>query len=285
MSFVIYKLLDRKENPDSFFQNSDGTRDTEKKMNFTNSRGLVNPFWAVDKKTGGRVQYQYIEGCPFYDVARQKLEGYIANANNSIVAFAKGVDIIVDEDKMKPLIGWLDIYPGNTKSQYHDANVHEAVFERFDPKEITKKEIAEANAEDEAMDIYRALTKTPERMRSVAMLFDETKGLSDDEEIQVGLRSVAKLKPIVFTSSIANTENKVLSDVLMAKKYGVIGKDAKGYFYEGENGAKLFETAAKEKNADKELVDYLMTKEGDIQYRGLLIKIAQKEVEMNAPTT
>lgn len=283
MAFVIFRLLDRKENPDSFFQNSDGTKDLDRKLDFTNTRSIVNPFWFIDEK-GGRKQQRWINGCSFFDVEIQDKEKWIPNAQNSIIQFEKGADIILDDTKMKPLIDFLRIHPKNPKSNYHKKDEHEAVFYEVDKKEENKKQIAAANLEDEAMNIYLLLIKNLERMRAVAVLFEETKGLSDDEEIQIGLREIAKGKPAVFKDSIANVENKTLSDVLKAQKIGVIGKDAKAFFYEGENPEILFETTSKQKIAEKELVDFLMSKDGDTQYRSLLIKIRQKEVEMDAPT-
>lgn len=283
MSLVIFRLLDRRENPDSFFQNSDGTRDLDRKLNFTNTRSIVNPFWIIDQKTGGRVYKRWINGCAHFDVEQQDKEKLVANSQNSIIQFEKGADIILDTQFMNPLIKFLRIHPENSVSENHNEEKHEAVFYEVDPKKETKKQLDAINAEDEAMDVYRSLTKNVERMRSVAMLFEETKGLIDDEEIQVALRSVAKDQPTRFKDSIANVENKVLSDVLIAQKFGIVGKDAKGFYYEGENGGILFETTSKQKIAEKELVDYLMTKEGQIQYQNLLVKIGQDEVKRNAP--
>ena len=88
-NLVTYKLLDRKTDENSFFLNQDGSKDEDRKLDFTNSYGILNPFWVTDKQTGKRVYYQYIEGVDFYDPQEQKKQGIVANMQNSNVFINK----------------------------------------------------------------------------------------------------------------------------------------------------------------------------------------------------
>lgn len=283
-NLVTYKLLDRKTDESSFFLNQDNTRDEDRKLDFTNRYGILNPFWIVDKETGKRVHYQYIEGVDFYDPQEQKKQGIIANMQNSNIFFNKGADIIIDDQLMAPLVKWLDLHPINSESPYHDPNRHEPKFYRVDHSKIIKKELEQATAEDEALLIFSLLRKDKEKMKSVALLFEDTRSLSSDEEIYLGLREIAKKQPQKFIDSIANKENEVLSQVLKAQTgpYGIIGKDAKGYFYEDDKTV-VFGTTTKQKAiAEAELVTYLMSSEGDLHYRQLLVKIQKKEIDLQS---
>lgn len=283
MPLVTYKLLDRKTDENSFFLNQDGSKDDDRKLDFTNGYGILNPFWIIEN--GKRVYYQYVVGSDVYDPAEQKKQGIVSNMQTSTVAFNKGADIIVDDDLMAPLVKWLDKHPFNASSPNHVEGRHEKKFFRVDHAKIVQKEFDDANKEDEAMISFALLSKNKDKMRSVAILFNETNHLSTDEEIYLGLRQIAKTKPDIFLESIANKENEVLSQVLKAQTgpYGIIGKDAKGYFYEDDKSL-MFQTPTKQKSvAEAELVAYLMSAEGDLHFRKLLIKIQQKEVELNSP--
>lgn len=285
-NLVTYKLLDRKTDENSFFLNQDGSKDEDRKLDFTNSYGILNPFWVVDKETGKRVYYQYIEGVDFYDPQEQKKQGIIANMQNSNVFFNKGADIIIDDQLMAPLVKWMDLHPINSESIYHDPARHDSKFYRVDHTKIIKKELDEATIEDEALLIFGGLRKDKEKMRSVALLFEDTKSLPGDDEIYLGLREIAKKHPKKFIDSIANKENEVLSQVLKAQTgpYGIIGKDAKGYFYEDDKTA-IFLTSTKQKTvAEAELVSYLISAEGDLHYRQLLVKIQKKEIDLQSPS-
>jgi hypothetical protein len=88
MGFVHYELIDRKQDPDSFFLNPDGTKDFERKLDFTNSYGILNPFFLV--KEGVRHYYQYIAGCAIYDPAEQKKTRDFANVAKQFGSVCKG---------------------------------------------------------------------------------------------------------------------------------------------------------------------------------------------------
>lgn len=278
---VTYQLIDKKVDAGSFFLNADGTKDTEKKLDFTNSYGVLNPYYVIGKD-GARTHFRYIQGCKIYDPAEQDKQKIIFNMTTGLVQFEKGAPIVLDEEKGKVLMVWMDGHPNNENSPNHDPNIHEPMFRKLDPKAILQKEMDEVSVADEAMDMLRLLRKSPERMRSVAIVFTHTANLSGDEEIYLGLRKVAMEQPEAFINSIANKENEVLSDVLKSMKYGIINKDAKGYFYEADK-AVLFATPDKGKVADNQLVSFLMTKPGDIHYRQMLIKLQQTEIELNQP--
>lgn len=282
MGMVMYKLLDFRKDEDSFFINADGTLDNEKKLDFTTTRGILNPFF-VTNKLGIREYKRYIAGCGIYDPAEQDKQRIVANRANSVVQIEKGAPIVLDEEKGKVLIDWLDMHPFNTTSVNHDPSLHDAVFFKYDPKAILQKELDNVGAEDEAMDILRMLRKSPERMKAVAMVFQQTANLNSEEEIYLALRKVAMEHPVAFKDSIANKENEVLSDVLKGLKYNIIGKDAKGYYYEADKTLLHPNIVKEQKLANGLLVAFLMSKEGDIHYRQLLIKIQQKEIELNAP--
>lgn len=279
---VIYKLLDYKVDEGSFFLNANGVMDMEKKLDFTNTRGILNPFFIINKE-GVREYYRYIVGCPTYNPAEQERQKIVANRSNMVLGFEKGAPIVLDNMKGKVLINFLDIHPENINSPNHDPNIHDAVFCKYDPELILQQELDVVTAEDEAIDILRLLRKNPERMKAVALVFESTAGLQGEEAIYLGLRKVATEKPVAFKNSIASKENEVLSDVLKGLKYSIINRDAKGFFYEADRTV-MFETPTKDqKIANAALVIYLMTKEGDIHYRNLLIKIQQKEIEMSSP--
>jgi len=279
---VTFRLLDRQVDESSFFQNSDGTRDHDRKLDFTNTRGILNPFWVI--VDGARKYFRYVEGCAIFDPAEQEKQKIVANFQNSTIQFNKGADIILDDQKMKPLIDFLKIHPLNPGSPYHKED-HDSLFYEFDHKKIVDKEIEEANIQDTAFELFGSFSKNAEKMKSLALLFETTKNLQTDEEIYLGLRSIAKTRPADFIGSIGNKDNEVLSQVLKAQSsvYGIIGKDIKGYFYEADKSS-LFEIVEKNKKvAEEALVAYLITKEGDVHYRNLLLKIRQKEVELEAP--
>jgi len=283
MALVTFKLLDRKTDENSFFLHQDGTKDFENKLNFTNQRGVLNPFWVVEN--GSRKYFRYIEGCSIFDPAEQDKQKIVSNFQTSTILFSKGSDIIVDDEKMKPLVDFLTIHPHNPGSKYHKED-HDSVFYRFDPKKVVDIELAEATKQDEALLLFAGISKNKEKMSSLALLFAETKDLQTEEEIYLGLRAIAKNKSEDFIVSIANKQNEILSQVLKAQTavYGIVGKDAKGFFYEADKSL-LFETVTKKKEeANSELVTYLMSAEGDIHFRNLLIKIQQKEVELQAPS-
>ena len=278
---ITFRLLDKKVDPNSHFVNEDGTIDKEKKMDFTNTYGVLNPYYIL--KDGKREVRQFIRGCSHFDPVKQKLEGYIPDAVNSVVEFKAGGDIILDVEDDKIQIQWMKEHPLNTSSPYHNQDKHDRVFFTYDPKEVQQKEVEKATAEDKAMEIVISLKKDTARLKAIGDLFEETQGLQDDQDVYLGLRALAKEKPEVFTSSIASREKAVLGDVKIAKKFVVINRDAKGYYYEDTKGI-IFETGTKsDKDADVELTRFLMSKEGKDYYRQLLVKIEQKQVEMNAP--
>ena len=282
MGFVHYKLLDKKTDKNSFFLDANGAEDHTRKLDFNNSYGILNPYFVINEK-GVREYRRYIIGCPIYDPAEQDKQKIVANKQTTLVQFTRGADIDLDEVKGKVLIDWLDGHPWNTSGKNHDPETHDAVFFKWDPKEDVEKDYDIAKAEDEAMIILGLLQKNEERMRAVALVFEETKGLADDKEIYLGLRKVARERPIQFKNSIANRENEVLTDVLKALKYQIIGRDAKAFFYEEDKSVIFATTTKAAKDANSELVTFLMDRKGDIQYRQLLIKIQQKEIELSAP--
>lgn len=277
---VQYILIDKKEDQSSFYLNEDGTRDTERKLDFTNSRGILNPFFLIDEN-GVRQYKQYIVGSSTYDPAEHEKQKIKPTVANSTVQFVKGAPIVLDEKKGKVLIDWLDMHPFNINSTNHDPDLHDAMFKKYDPKEEVKKNIDRVNAEDEATDILKSLRKNPAKMMSVANLFESTRLMHEEDEVYIGLRQIAKEFPIEFKNSIANKENEVLSDVLKGLKYAVITKDAKGFIFADEEV--LFETTTKaHKEANSELVVYLMSETGDVFYRKLLVRINQKEIELDS---
>lgn len=279
---VMYKLLDFMVDEDSFFLNANGKMDTTKKLDFTTSRGLLNPFFIINSE-GVRDYYRYIAGCPIYNPAEQEKQKIVANRANMVVGYEKGAPIVLDSIKGKVLINWLDMHPENVDSPNHDPLIHDRVFCKYDPDVLLQKELANVTAEDEAIDILRMLRRNPERMKAVALVFKATAALQGEEAIYLGLRKVATENPVEFAHSIASKENEVLSDVLKGLKYHIINTDAKGFYYEHDRSI-LFEAATKDqKQATAALAVFLMTKEGDIHYRQLLIKIQQQEIINNAP--
>lgn len=279
-----YLLLDKKTDLNSFFINADGKEDHDKKLDFTYSHGLVNPFFFTDEK-GVRIYKRYIQGCPTYDPAEQEKQKIVATRQNSVVEFVKGAPIVLDETKGKILADWLDMHPENPASPYHDAQVHEACFYKHDPKKVVEQEMDSVKDEDEALEILRVLRKSPERMKSIAVLFEKTKNLIDEQEIYLGLRKAALENPVDFKDSIANRENEILAEVLKAEKYNVINKDAKGFFYEDSKGQILENSVKDMKAANSQLVTYLMSKEGDIHLRQILIKNQQYEIGQTNPVS
>lgn len=282
METVIYRLLDKKTDQNSFFLNADGKRDETRKLDFTNSYGIINPFYLVDSQ-GIRTYYRYIAGCSMYDPAEQDKQKIVANQQNSVVEFKAGADITLDKQIGGVLSKWLSIHPWNVSSPNHKPGVHEAVFETYDPKVQVLKEFNIATEEDKALETLIDLKRNSERMRSVASLFNETANLSSDEEIYLGLRSLARTQPGLFNNSIGSRENQILADILLSAKTNVIGKDVKGWFFEEDQSTILLTTTKVQKDAEAELVQFLMSKEGEVFYRQLVIKKQQKEIALNAP--
>lgn len=281
MGIVAFRLIDRKVDKNSHFVNEDGTIDETKKIDFTNTYGVLNPYFILEK--GVRKVHQFIKGCPFFDPEKQKKEGYFPTIENSIVEFKAGGDIILDEDEDKIQIDWMKMHPLNTKSSFHNKAKHDGIFFLYDPKEAQKEQVEAATAEDDALRLVLSLKNDKERLRAIGNLFEETSGLQDDSDIYLGLRNIAKSKPEVFSSSIASKEQAVLGDIRIAKKYVIINKDAKGFYYE-ETAAVILETTTKGVNdSELELVKFLMSKEGRDHYKQLQVKIAQAEIAQNAP--
>lgn len=283
----MFRLLDKKVDEDSYFLNENGTKDYTKKMDFTNFYAIQNPFWVIDTaegpNKGGRKHFRYIAGCAFFDIERQDKEKYVYDSVSGVIGFKAGGDIICDDETNDPLIRFLKIHPNNVKSEYHNKDKHDAVFFTYDPKEEVKKEAEVASAEDEAMAIVIGLKDDKDRLKAVATLFEETRGLTDENEMYLGLRRVAKENPAIFTQSIASKEQSVLGDVMLALKYAIINRNAKGFYFEGMDGT-IFEPAGKsEKEAAAELVKFLMSKEGAEFYKQLIIKKQQKDIELAAP--
>lgn len=282
METVTFRLLDRKTDESSFFLHQDGTKDTSRKLDFTHSYGILNPFY-ITEKGGGRKYFRYITGCSIFDPFEQEKQKYVFNQQNGVLEFKLGADIILDLDFGGILAYFLKIHPWNTKSEYHIKGTHEPVFFTYDPKEQVVKDYEIANAEDEAMSIFRDLSKNPERMRAIKMIFAETSGLEGEQEIYIGLRTLAKNKPIVFKESIASREQLILSEVLLSARMEIIQKDAKGWIFKETGGIILPTTTKKQADAENELVTFFMSAEGDIHYRHMMVKKQQKEIEENAP--
>lgn len=282
MGLTMFRLLDKKVDANSYWLNEDGTKDETKKMDFTNSYGVLNPYFII-KEDGVREYRQFIKGCSFFDPVEQKKQGYIADVNNSVINFKAGGDIYAEEPEDVFFIKWLKDHPNNTSSIYHKSDKHDAQFVTYDPNEQVKKEVEIATAEDAAMAIVMSLKEDTDRLKALGKLFEETSGMSDDNLIYLGLRAIAKERPLMFTTSIADRENAVLGDILLAKRIAVINRDIKGYFFE-DTKALIFEPIAKkDKEADPQLAKFLMTQEGKEFYAQLLIKIQQKEIEINSP--
>lgn len=281
MGIVTFRLIDKKVDPNSHFVNEDGTIDKDKKIDFTHSYGVLNPYFVLNK--GVREVRQFIRGCSFFDPERQKKEGWVADISNSVVEFKAGGDIILDEDDDRVQIEWLKGHPLNTKSANHKPDKHDKIFYTYDPKGVQKEEVKMASLEDQAMKIVMSLPDDKERLRAVGNLFEETAGLLDDNDIYLGLRRLAKEDPLTFTDSIASREKSVLGDVKLAKKYVVINKDARGFYYEGTDAVILESTTKSVNDSEAELVKFLMSKEGSEHYKQMLIKIRQAEIELGAP--
>jgi len=281
MGIVSFRLRDRKVDENSHFVNEDGTIDKGKKIDFTNTYGVLNPYFIIED--GVRKVRQFIKGCAFFDPERQKKEGYFATIENSVVEFKAGGDIILDENEDKFQIEWMKDHPHNTKSSFHNPDKHDKIFFLYDPKAVQKEEVDAATAEDDALRLVLSLKDDQERLRAIGNLFEETMGLQDDNDIYLGLRKIAKSDPAVFSSSIASKEKAVLGDIRIAKKYVVINKDAKGFYYEDTKGVILETTTKGVNDSEAELVKFLMSKEGREHYKQLQVKIAQAEIAQNAP--
>lgn len=282
MAFISFRLLDRKTDSNSFFKNADGTEDHEKKLNYTNSYGILNPYF-IFGEGGKRLQQRYIAGCDIYDPIEQDKQGWKFNLANSDVKFSQGADIVLEEKKGGILAKWLRAHPLNTSSPNHDPELHDEVFFEYNPKAELEKEMQVADQEDEARELLFKLKASPEKLMAIAPLFPETRHLATPEEIYLGLRSIVKERPGDFNTSIGNVENKVLSDILISQKYNVIGRDAKGWFFESDSSLVLSSTTKNHSEAERELVTFLMSREGEIYYQSLLVKKQQKEIEINSP--
>ncbi len=281
MGNTMFRLLDKKTDPNSHWVNEDGTKDLSKQIDFTNRYGVLNPYFLL--VDGKREIRQFIRGCSFFDPAEQKKQGYIPDVANSVIDFKAGGDIYADDSDDSVFIEWMKDHPLNINSKYHNPDKHDAQFFTYDPGVKVKKDVEVAVAEDAAMAIVMSLKSDTDKLRSIGKMFEETAGLTEDDVIYLGLRAIAKENPILFTSSIASRENAVLGDILLAKRIAVINRDVKGYFFE-DTKAVIFETTIKkDKEADPELVKFLLTEEGREYYSQLLIKIKQKEVEINSP--
>lgn len=281
MGNTMFRLLDKKVDPNSHWVNEDGTKDLTKQIDFTNRFGVLNPYFIL--KNGKREIRQFIRGCSFFDPVEQKKQGYIPDVANSVIDFKAGGDIYADGQDDSVFIEWMNGHPNNTSSENHNPDKHDPLFFTYDPSVKVKQEVETAKVEDEAMTIVISLQKNPDKLRAIARLFEETNMLVDDEVIYLGLRAIAKENPALFTSSIANRENAVLGDILLAKRLAVINKDLKGYYFEDTKGLIFETTIKKDKESDPEFVKFLMTDEGKDYYTQLLIKIKQKEIEINAP--
>lgn len=284
MGLVVFRLLDKKVNTNSVYKNEDGTIDETKKRNFNNIYGLVNPYWVLVKGGQGKREVrQYIKGFHSLDPKVQAADGVLPNILNSTVAFKMGEDIWVDPETDGMLLKWLSDHPENVSSPFHNKDVHEKIFETFDPKKIVEAEKASAKMEDQALRIVLSLQDDEEKLKSLANLFEETAGLSDLDEMYLGLRKLAKEKPELFVTSIGNKRQAVLADIKIAKNYNLIGKNAKGYYLESTQ-AVIFETATSAmKQSDEELLEFLMNKKGHDTYRQIQIEIAKAQVEEDAP--
>lgn len=281
METVIFRLLDKKVDKNSFFLNADGTKDLERKLDFTNSYGILNPFYIVETD-GVRKYFRYIAGCAIFDPAEQDKQKIVANQQNSTIEFKAGVDIVLDKKLGGVLIRFLEMHPWNTTGPNHTKD-HEDVFFKYDPKAEELKEFKEATEEDRAYEMLIDLARNKDRMRAIAALFSETATLGSDEAIYLGLRALARSKPLLFNSSIGNRENTVLSDVMLCQRINVIARDLKGWFYVGDQTQIMACITRSQKDAEAELVHYLISKEGEVFYQQMLIKKQQMEVELNAP--
>lgn len=286
-SVIMFRLLDKKVDEGSHFINQDGTVDQSKKIDFTHRHGVLNPYYYIVKEgqdKGKRIYQRYIAGCPFFDIDRQNKEGYVMDSVNGVVEFKAGGDIICDPVENKHLIDWLKNHPMNTSSPYHDPDKHDKQFFTYDPSEAIKKEIDQTDIADKAMGVVFSLKNNPERLKAVANLFAETSGLTDDGEIYLRLRKLSQEDPVTFSESIASQEKAVLGDIMLAKTYALINRNAKGYYHEGTEGVIFEPSAKKDAAADVELAQFLMSREGSEHYKQILVKIRQKEIELNSPS-
>jgi len=283
---IMFRLADKKVDEGSHFINQDGTKDLDKKIDFTHRYGVLNPYYYIVKEgadKGKRVYQRYISGCPFFDIDRQNKEGYVMDSVNGVIEFKAGGDIICDPVENKYLIDWLKNHPMNVSSPYHDPDKHDKQFFTYDPSEAIRKEIEQTDIADESLKIVLSLKDNPERLKAVANLFTETSGLTDESEMYLRLRKLSQENPAAFTESIASQEKAVLGDILMAKRYALINRNIKGYYYEGTEGVFYEPSSKKDDSADVELAQFLMSKEGSEHYKQILVKIRQKEIELNSP--
>jgi hypothetical protein len=282
MPITMFRLIDKKVDPNSQFRNEDGTIDPDKKVDFNNRYGVLNPYFII-KKGGVREHRRYIKGCSFFEIDRQNKEGYSFDINTGIVEFKAGGDIYVDDEEDAALIQWLKDHPNNVDSIYHNEDKHDKQFITHDPQKNVLKEIETATEEDEAIGLVIKLKDNPAKLRAIANIFKETSGMTDENSIYLELRRLAKEKPGVFNSSIADKQMSVLGDVRLARKYNIITRDAKAFIYEGTEGI-IFPTVEKNDNrADESLAQFLMSREGHDHYKQIQITIAQKEIALNAP--
>lgn len=281
MSLTMFRLLDKKEDQNSYFVNEDGTKELDKKVNFNHRYGVLNPYYIVKEK-GVREYRRYIRGCAFFDMERQDKEKYIFDINTGIVEFKAGGDIYVESDEDNALIEWLKDHPNNVDSVYHNKDKHDRQFTTHDPKKVVEEEVKQADQEDKAIALVIKLKDDEARLRAIGNVFQETSGMIDESQIYLELRRIAKETPALFLSSIANKQNAVFGDVRIARKYNIIAKDVKGFIYE-DTKALIFETTEKDKVANEELTRFLMSRDGHDHYRQIQTKIAQAEIAFSAP--
>ena len=170
----------------------------------------------------------------------------------------------------------------NVSSPNHNPDKHDRIFMTYDPKEELKKEVTLADKEDQALDVLFKLKTNKDRLLAVGNLFEQTSGLTDESEIYLRLREIAKEDPEKFINSIADRRKDVLGDILLAMKLNVIGKDAQGYFLV-KNNTNIFEVSAKEKTGGELFADFLISKEGEAIYKEILIQKKMAEVRLEAP--
>lgn len=284
IELAVFRLLDKNEDPDSFFLNENKTKDHSRKIGFAGLYAVKNPVSIKDKSTGAVKWYQYIPGVDVLEVEEQKKRNITFDPLEATIFFEDGEDIIFDKKDNPILKKFLDIHPNNAKSENHIKGLHEAIFYEYVKADEIQSESDVFDKKDKAIEVLQKLKGQQQRLLTVAKMFSVCDGIDDAKEAYVILRKFSEENAEQFLATIANRESQVMADVNKAIEYGIFTEKtlATGIQYDYDAGGILFlaEKTKVTKDARGKLIDFLVSEEGSEHYKQITGRIKKAEVDL-----
>lgn len=284
---LIIELVDQK---DSNWER-EGSRESGQPIFLRSpSAHFIKKTSSVILQDGSLRQTRYMQGAPSIFVDEQEKGGFTKhNPQTDSIVIENGTLTVVRRGKDINKYDYLKNFDGNADNESRPDKEAPALFYEIKHEEIAQKGVGDLTKEVEALDMVSRLYKTVGKeteydeghLNFLCTLFGVQAENNADKILT--LASVARTRPSYFLDSIANISKEIKVDVLDAKKYGVISLsgDQASFIASGRKFLKFASTGADRRIA--EVIEYLKSPEGDLDYKELRIELESakvKEVEL-----